>query len=469
MNKDLHQFLAEIRQRGPDYFASVSRPVDPVYEPCVIQQKLAERDRYPVIRFENVNGSDIPLVTNMFGKYELLGLALGVEPDEPKSAILSTFRERIANPIDTVTVGRGDAPVKQVVIEGGDIDLASIPVIRHAEKNSGKYISIGVLVVRDPETGVLNAGVYRHEIKGPQEIACMFNPAHHAGYIYRKYRELKRPMEAVLFIGHHPAAILGSLSKQSIDADEYRTMGALMGEALEVVAAETVDIPVPAWAEIAIEGVLDPARETSDGPFSEYTGFYGPRKDPVGLMQVRALTMRKDAIYHDLDPSHREHNLAGVLSHESTVYNSVAKLVPSVTAVHMPACGTCIFTAFISIRKRVQGEGKSAGIAAIAAEPNLKIAVVVDEDIDIYNEQEMWWAISTHLQADRGVTTIPYAMGAHLDPSAYGEVRTEKGPMQTKLIIDATRPVTLPFAERIRPPRDAWERIRLEDYVDGLN
>lgn len=469
MNKDLHQFLAEIRQRGPDYFASVSRPVDPVYEPCVIQQKLAERDRYPVIRFENVNGSDISLVTNMFGKYELLGLALGVEPDEPKSSILSTFRERIANPIDTVTVGRGDAPVKQVVIEGGDIDLASIPVIRHAEKNSGKYISIGVLVVRDPETGVLNAGVYRHEIKGPQEIACMFNPAHHAGYIYRKYRELKRPMEAVLFIGHHPAAILGSLSKQSIDADEYRTMGALMGEALEVVAAETVDIPVPAWAEIAIEGVLDPARETSDGPFSEYTGFYGPRKDPVGLMQVRALTMRKDAIYHDLDPSHREHNLAGVLSHESTVYNSVAKLVPSVTAVHMPACGTCIFTAFISIRKRVQGEGKSAGIAAIAAEPNLKIAVVVDEDIDIYNEQEMWWAISTHLQADRGVTTIPYAMGAHLDPSAYGEVRTEKGPMQTKLIIDATRPVTLPFAERIRPPRDAWERIRLEDYVDGLN
>ena len=469
MNKDLHQFLAEIRQRGPDYFASVSRPVDAVYEPCVIQQKLAARDRYPVIRFENVNGSDLPLVTNMFGKYELLGLALGVEPDEPKSSILSTFRERIANPVDTVTVGRGDAPVKQIVLEGGDIDLGRIPVIRHAEKNSGKYISIGVLVVRDPETGVLNAGVYRHEIKGPQEIACMFNPAHHAGYIYRKYRELKRPMEAVLFIGHHPAAILGSLSKQSIDADEYRTMGALMGEALEVVAAETVDIPVPAWAEIAIEGVLDPARETSDGPFSEYTGFYGPRKDPVGLMQVRALTMRKDAIYHDLDPSHREHNLAGVLSHESTVYNSVAKLVPSVTAVHMPACGTCIFTAFISIRKRVQGEGKSAGIAAVAAEPNLKIAVVVDEDIDIYNEQEMWWAISTHLQADRGVTTIPYAMGAHLDPSAYGEVRTEKGPMQTKLIIDATRPVTLPFAERIRPPREAWERIRLEDYVDGLN
>lgn len=467
MNKDLHQFLAETRQRGPEYFASVSRPVDAIYEPCVIQQKFAARDRYPVIRFESVNGAGMPLVTNLFGRYELLGLALDVDVEQPKSAILAEFRERVANPVDPVTVARADAPVKQVVLEGDDVDLGLLPVVKHAEGNSGKYISIGVLVVRDPETGVLNAGVYRHEVKGPRELACMFNPAHHAGYIYRKYRELGRPMEAVLFIGHHPAVILGSLSKQPMDSDEYRVMGALLGEALEVVDGESVDIPVPAWAEIAIEGVLDPALETSDGPFSEYTGFYGPEKDPVGLMQVRAVTMRKDAIYHDLDPAHREHNLAGVLSHESTVYNSVAKLVPSVAAVHLPPCGTCIFTAFIAIRKRVQGEGKSAGIAAIAAEPNLKIAVVVDEDIDVYDEREMWWAVSTHLQADRGVTAIPYAMGAHLDPSAYGEVRTEKGPMQTKLIIDATRPVTLPFAERIRPPREAWDRIRLEDYVDG--
>lgn len=468
MNRDLHQFLAEIRQLGPERFATVSRPVDTLYEPCVIQQKFAARDRYPVIRFENVAGSDMPLVTNLFGSYELLGLALGVDPGEPKSAILDTFRKRVANPLAPVAVGRADAPVRQVVLEGDDVDVGRLPVVKHAEKNSGRYISIGVLVVRDPETGVLNAGVYRHEIKGPREIACMFNPAHHAGYIYRKYRELGKPMEAALFVGHHPAVVLGALSKQPIDSDEYGVMGAMLGEALEVVDGESVDIPVPAWAEIAIEGALDPARETSDGPFSEYTGFYGPEKDPVGLMQVRAVTMRKDAIYHDLDPSHREHNLAGVLSHESAVYDSVSRLVPSVTAVHLPPCGTCIFTAFVAIRKRVQGEGKSAGLAAVAAEPNLKIAVVVDEDVDVHDEREMWWAVSTHLQADGGLATIPHAMGAHLDPSAYGEVRAEKGPMQTKLIIDATRPATLPFAERIRPPREAWERIRLEDYVDGL-
>ena len=467
MNKDLRTFLAEARQMGPEYFQSVSRPVDPVYEPCVIQQKLAARDDYPVIRFEKVDGSELPLVTNLFGKYELLGLALGVDPDRPKSEILDRFRERVAKPVPTKEVPREDAPVKQVVIGRDEVDLGKFPIVKHAVKNSGKYIAIGCLVVKDPETGVLNAGVYRHEIKGRAELACMFNPAHHAGYIYRKYREMNKPMDAVLFIGHHPAAILGTLSKQPFDSDEYEMMGALMGEPLEVVPGETVDIPVPAWAEIAIEGFLDPAKETADGPFSEYTGFYGPAKDPVGLMQVTGITMRRDAVYHDLDPSHREHNLAGALTFETALYNSVAKLVPSVTGVHLPPSGNCTFTAYIKIKKRVPGEGKSAGMAALAGDPNVKIAIVVDDEIDIYNDSDVLWAISTHVQADRDVTTIPFAMGAHLDPSAYGEVRTDKGPMQTKMIVDATRPATLPFADRIVPPKEAWERIRLEDYLDG--
>jgi 2,5-furandicarboxylate decarboxylase 1 len=244
-------------------------------------------------------------------------------------------------------------------------------------------------------------------------------------------------------------------------------MGALMGESLEVVPAETVDLPVPACAEIAIEGILDPAQESADGPFSEYTGFYGPAKDPVGLMQVRAVTMRKDAIYHDLDPSHREHNLSGALSFEASVFDAVKKLVPSVQAVYMPPSGSCVFTAYVQIKKRVPGEGKSAGIAAIAAEPNLKIAIVVDDDVDIYDEAQVLWAIATHCEADRDLTIIPNAMGAHLNPSAYGERRHEKGPMNTKMIIDATRPATLAFAERIRPPKEAWDRIRLEDYIRG--
>ena len=467
MSKDLRTFLGEVRQLGPEFFVSVSKPVDPVFEPCVIQQKLLSEGKTPVIRFENVNGSELPLTSNLFGSYELLGLALGVDPGTPKSEILARFRERVQNPRTPVEIAREDAPVKQVIYKGDDIDLGKLPIMQHAEKDSGKYITVGCLVVRDPDSGVLNAGIYRHMVQGKDRIGAMFNPAHHSGYIYRRCKELGKKMEAVLFIGHHPAAILGTLCRGPIDANEFEMMGGLMDEPLAVVPAETVDLPVPAFAEIAIEGYLDPEDETADGPFAEYTGFYGPAKDPIGLMQVTAITMRSDAIYHDLDPAHPEHNLAGALSFENRVFDSVKNLVPSVTAVYLPVSGACAFTVYVSIKKRVPGEGMSAGLAAIAANSDIKIAVVVDEDIDIYDEQQVLWAIATHFEADKGLAVIPNAMGAHLNPAAYGEIRTEKGPMNTKMVIDATRPATLDFAERIRPHQETWDRIRLEDYIDG--
>lgn len=466
MNKDLRTFIGEARQLGQAFYANVSRPVDPIFEPCVIQQKLAAEGRYPLIRCENVNGSELPLLTNLFGNYDLLGLALGVDPDEPKSTILQRFIEREANPLPTKKIDPADAPVKQRVLLGDDIDLAKLPIVHHAEKDSGKYITVGVLVVRDPDSGVLNAGMYRHELQGKNLLGCMFNPAHHAGYIYRRYLELNKKMEAVLFIGHHPAALIGTLCEGPMDLSELEVMGGLLGESLEVVDGETVDIPVPAFAEIAIEGYLDPSSPTKDGPFAEFTGYYGPAKDPVGMMNVTAITMRNDAIYHDLDPAHQEHNLAGALSLESTVYESVKHLCPTVTAVYMPVSGSCRFTVYVSIKKRVPGEGKSAGMAALAANPNIKIAIVVDEDIDIYDEQRVLWAIATTFEADRDLAIIPNAMGSHLNPAAYGEVRSETGPMNTKVIIDATRPATLPFEEAIKPPQEAWSRIRLEDYLD---
>lgn len=467
MNKDLRTFLGEVRQLGPDYFVTVSKPVDTMYEPCVIQQKLASQGRFPVIRCENMNGSDLPLTTNLFGSYELLGLALGVDPGTPKNKILERFRERVQNPREPVEVAREEAPVKQVVRKDDEVDLGELPIVHHAEMDSGKYISSGCLVIRDPDTGILNAGIYRHEIQGKDRIGCMFNPAHHSGYIYRRYKELNKPMPAVLFLGHHPAAILGTLARGPIDSNEFEVMGALLDEPLAVVPGETVDLPVPAFAEIAIEGYLDPNEETSDGPFAEYTGFYGPAKDPVGLMKITAITMRSDAIYHDLDPAHPEHCLAGALTFESQIFDHVRSLVPSVTAVYMPASGTAHFTAYVAIKKRVPGEGMSAAMAAITANSDIKIAIVVDDDIDIYDERQVLWAISTHFEADRGLAVIPNAMGAHLNPSAYGEVRSEKGPMNTKMAIDATRPVTLPFADRIRPHKDTWDRIRLEEYIDA--
>ncbi len=465
-NQDLRSFVAEARQLGPEFFQSVSRRVDPTLESCVIQQKLAAEGRYPVLRFEDIAGSDLPLVSNLFGSYDLLGLAMGVDPGGERSRILEVFRERAAKPLAPVDIPQGDAPVRQVVETGDDVDLGKLPITHHAEKDSGKYVTVGVLVLRDPDSGVINTGMYRHEIKGKDKLGCMFNPAHHAAYIYRRCAELKKRMEAVLFIGHHPAALIGSLAEGSIETPELDIMGGLMGEPLAMTQAETVDLPVPAFAEIVIEGYLDPAEETSDGPFAEFTNYYGPAKDPVGLMHVTAITRRADAVYHDLDPAHQEHNLANALSLESRVYDAVKGLVPSVTAVSVPVAGSCRFMTYVAIKKSVAGQGKSAGLAAITANPNLKTAIVVDDDVDIYDDARVLWAVNTCMEADRDLTIIPNALGSHLNPSAYGEVRDERGPMNTKMVLDATRPVTKPFEEPIRPPSEVWQRIRLEDWLD---
>ena len=465
-NQDLRSFISQVRKLGPKFYQSVSRSVKPQYESCVIQQKLAVQDRYPIVSFSKVSGSKRSMISNIFGSYDLLGLALGVSPGGDRSMVLKAFRERAKNPFQPVYVSKNYAPVREVIETGDDVDLSSLPIVHHAEQDSGKYITAGVLIVKDPDSGVFNTGMYRHELKGKKELSCMFNPAHHAAHIYRRCRDLKKPMEAILFIGHHPAALIGSLSEGTINTSELDIMGGLMGEPLAVINGETVDLPVPAFAEIAIEGYLDPDSETSDGPFAEFTNYYGPAKDTVGLLNVTAITRRGDAIYHDLDPAHQEHNLANALSLESRVFDSVKTLVPSVSAVSVPVAGSCRFMTYVAIRKTVPGQGKSAGIAAISANPNLKTVIVVDADVDIYDDTRVLWALNTCCEADQDLTIIPYALGSHLNPSSYGEWRYKRGPMNTKMIFDATRPVSKSFEEPIFPPKEAWSRINLNDWLD---
>ena len=466
MSKDLRQFLKVAKEAGPDFYVEVKRPLKPKFEVCVIQQKLAKEDRFPVIYCPEIEGSKLPLVSNLFGSYEMLGLVLGLDPGKVENAeILREYRRREAEAKPPQMVPAKGAPIKEVVIKGKDVDLGLLPIIHHAELNSGKYIPIGSMICKDPDTGVPNVGVYRHEVKGKDKLGCMINPAHHGAYIARRYAELGKPMEVVIFIGHHPAVVMGSLAMGNIAMNELDIMGSLLGESLPITPSETVDLPVPADAEIAIEGVIDPRNMTTDGPFAEYTGYYGEGNKPCYLIQVTSITMRKDAIYHDLDPAHREHNMSGVLPFESAIYDAVKRAVPTVKAVHFPISGTCVYHIYVSIKKRVQGEGKFAGLAALTGQPNAKVVIVVDEDIDVYNEQEVLWAVATRVEGDKDISIIPGVTGAHLDPTAYDETRLKRGPMTTKMIIDATKPVTLPFATRITPPQDLWDSMKLEDYL----
>ncbi len=468
MSKDLRQFLQLVKKAGPDHYVEVKRPLAVDLEVCVLQEKLAEEGRYPVIYCPDMKEFKFPYCTNLFGSYELLGMALDIDPDTlrriGKAEVLEEYRRRLNSPKRVQWVASTHAPVKDIVMKGKDVDLGMLPILKHSELDSGKCIAIGATISKGADKGIPNMGIYRYKVKGRSKLSCFLAPVKRGSYIARHYAELGKVMEIAIFIGHHPAVSLAAVTRGSMELDELEVAGGFLGEPLRVTKAETVDIPVPADAEIVIEGVIDPSRMVADGPFSESAGYYGDPKRPAYPVDVTCITMRKDAIYHGLDPAHQEHNLCLVLASESNVYEAVKRRIPTLKAVHCPLSGYR-FHYYLSIAKRIQGEGMLAGLLAISAEVNCKLAIVVDDDIDVYNQDEVLWAVATRVSGDKDIAVIPKVTGGIVDPRCYDEKGYEKGKLIAKVIIDATKPVTLPYATRITPPRELWESMKLEDYI----
>jgi len=218
-----------------------------------------------------------------------------------------------------------------------------------------------------------------------------------------------------------------------------------LGESLEVTPATTVDLPVPARAEIAIEGIIDPTRTDMDGPFSEGDGYYGQSRSCYTI-QVKAITMRRDAIYHELDPIHPEHNLVGLLSREANLYEALKETVPGFKAAHIGPDGQCAkFLVYLSIKKSRDEDVRVAGLAALDNTFN-NLAVVVDEDVDVYDESEVAWAVATRATHGSDIYAVPDSQPA-------------------KFIIDATAPRDESFPTRVTFPPELWDSIRVEDYL----
>jgi 2,5-furandicarboxylate decarboxylase 1 len=233
-----------------------------------------------------------------------------------------------------------------------------------------------------------------------------------------------------------------------------------MNEPLEVVKAKTVDLMVPARAEIIIEGVVDtdPEKVQNEGPFGEYPLYY-TRLGPMPWMQVTAVTMRKKPIYVDVFNAHKEHLVLGALPRMGGILRRVRDSIPTTTAVNLPLMGIRS-TLFISMKKKVDGEPKIAASAAFSVDPILKHIYIVDDDIDVYDNDQVLWAMTTRFQADRDLIIMPNFLGGHLNPVTYGFHREEKGPMETKLIIDCTRPAPpATFPPACRVPPDVVERV----------
>jgi 2,5-furandicarboxylate decarboxylase 1 len=455
--KDLRTFLAEVAERRPDEIKMVEEDVEPRFGLTAVAARLEREGRFPALYFTSVGDSNIPVIVNLTATYERLALALGTDIQN----LVPTYAERQSHPVPPVVVDSG--PVKEVVWTGPEADLTRLPIPTHNALDGGPYLTSATLVSRHPQTGVLNVGLYRHHIHGPDSLGVWFMGGHHGLYIHQAYEELQQPMPIAITIGHHPAVVMGAISRIPGMGGEYEEAGALLGEPVELVKCETNDLLVPARAEIVIEGVIEPGSRQDEGPFAEWPGHY-TESGPKPVIKVTAITMRRDAIFHDVFAGHREHQVLGSLPRMGSIYRRVQQVVPGVTAVNVPA--HVRMHCYISFRKRNDAEAKKAAFQALLTEPeNLNMVVLVDDDINVYNDNEVWWAVGTRFHVDRLLVINDWAGPGGLNPSQYEYHAdgTKTPRMMGAMVLDATKPLApAQFPPRAQVPGEIVDRVDLD-------
>jgi len=455
MPKDLRSFIAELEAKHPEEVARVTKPISPRYEITALLTQLEKAKRFPLLYCENVDGNDAPVVINAQASRKLMALALECQAEQ----LAAKFTERQGKPIAPVEVA--DAPVHEVVKLGDDVDLTHVPLLTHYDVNAAPYVTAGIVVAADADSGVRNTSYNRLMMARKRELRIFMAIGRHLWTLQNKAEQRNQALPVAIVVGVHPLFSLGAQAFTPSTDDEYTVIGGMMNEALRVVKAKTVPILVPADAELIIEGNILPNVRREEGPFGEFTG-HAVAKDERQVIEVSAITHRKNYIFQDVHAGYTEHKLMGAVPREAALIKAVRQTVPTVKNVCMPVSGNCRFHAYISISKRTPGQAKNAICAAFASDMLLKHVVIVDEDIDVFDEEQVLWAVSNRFQADRGLVVIANAQGSELDPSA------GPGGVNAKMGLDATKPLT-GFAPELRVPEAVMQKIRLEDFLPKMN
>ena len=385
--------------------------------------KTLELDR--AVMFPQPGGHAMAVVSNLFADRSWVADSIGVSSED----LLTRFQQAVQQPLPWIEVEEG---VAQEVVHH-DVDLLKLlPIPKHNEHDSGPYITAALLIARNPKTGVQNVSIHRCQVSGPDRIGVLLLPRHTHHY-FRMAEEAGAALEIALVIGVHPACILASQAIAALDEDEMEIAGALMGAPVEMVKCKTNQVRVPAHAEIVIEGRILPKVREPEGPFGEFPQYYGPRADRE-VIQVDAVTHRKNAIFHTIVGGGIEHLVLGEIPREATLLEHLQRSFPSVRDVRLTRGGTCRYHLVVKIDKRSNGEPKNIIMCAFGGHYDVKQVTVVDLDVDIDNPHEIEWAIATRFQADRDLLVVSGAQGSKLDPSSQEGISAKMG-------IDATKPV----------------------------
>ncbi len=471
MVKDLRSYIKDAEARGMLY--SVAKEVDPAAN---MGELCAQSDK--TILFNNVKGYEgWEVVANLVSNRDTEMVVLGAERREDVVKLMAAAIDK--GPSEHIVVDSG--PAQQVVWEGEEATLDRLPVVQHSELDGGPYIGSAVGIVVDPETGKHNTTWPRMMKADGRECPFMiFSP--HVNMIAAKYAQMGKPMEMALSIGHHPAVdIAASLSFHHPNCGELDYAASIQGEPFEFVKCGSIDIEVPAQAEIIVEGEVMPNHIQTEGPFGNYLGTYssgpmskdGVQKGPV--LKIKRITMREKPIYRHLQATvWTEHQRLVMLPIEGILFTALKEMGIDVHDVYIPSWGGCSLT-IIQMSPRGPGEARDALMKAAMWENTTlgfmnQVTIAVNRDVNIYDARDVMWALAIRANWTQGVNIVPGTRASPIMPGA------EKLPglpyrISGKTMIDAT----------LLPPRDdsewweyarAWPKgqgkVRLEDFVDDL-
>src|SRR2546425_3818328 len=402
--------------------------------------------------FDRVAGYDMPIVCNVVASRRALAFALGVD----ERGLAAEYARCIKDHVKPVAVPA--PPVAHRRLSGDAVDLGALPIPRYFPGDAGRYLTAGMVVARDPDTGVETEGYPRFQLKGRDRMGVSLHSRRRMFESQRRAEAKGRALPCAIVLGLHPLVSMGSLAYPPPDVGKFEVVGGLLGEPLQVAPCATIDLHVPASAEIVIEGEILPGVREPEGPFGEFTGYLS-RRSTEHVFVARAIAMRERPWFQSIGSGRAGDHITTLgLIREAEIANALGRVIPNVRGVHVPLSGTSSFTAYVSIAQSRPGEAKHVIPIVLGVDHYLKLVIVVDDDIDVFDEAEVLWAVATRMQADRDLVVIAGSLGAMLDPSADDQGVT------AKLGIDATRPFGEPFAQKLMmsPEKIAWARALVD-------
>jgi 2,5-furandicarboxylate decarboxylase 1 len=455
--KDMRTWIEELDEAGE--LIRIDKPVDPLTQ----MGSLLYQSREKALFFEK-----LPHGWRSLGQAPANIRHAAIAFGTSLEAMIPSIAERMGKCIAPVMVDNG--PVKDVKFNKGEFDLTHLPVHVAGQRDGGPVIGSGLVVTKDPDTGRRNVSFHRLQIKGPNKSGILLYPRH-TWKNYVKYQARNEPMPVAIFIGHYPLYYAAAATTGAYGLDEFEIAGGYLGEPVRLVKCETVDLEVPADAELVLEGHIPPHYREEEGPFSEFQDYYvtGTGKNPI--VEYQCMTRRHDAIFKNLQNGSE---MEGCVFHKIPMSAAIFRRLKDVGGgpnLHNVTVMPGVFGVVVQMTPRAYGEAKNLLLAALSSEyQHPKVAIAVDADVDIFNPAELMWALSTRVDPQKDVTIISgthnHAMDASLvELGAPGTALWQR--FGSKMLIDATIPPPADAAaramfERIRPHNP---QLRLEDFA----